>query len=52
MTTLPAIDDEPEGEYVDHEDFFLDPTPEEIAEGNRLGATIDVDDDLDTGLDQ
>jgi|GEM_PF-1518669 len=49
--TLPAIDDPPKsGVFVDHEEFFLAPTPEEIAEGNRLGEAIDVNDDLDNGL--
>lgn len=46
---LPALDSEPEGEFVDVEDFFGDLTAEEIEEGNHLGATIDTDDDEDTG---
>jgi hypothetical protein len=38
------------GEWVDHEEFFESPTDEELAEGERLGQEIDVDDDEDSGL--
>jgi hypothetical protein len=31
------VDDLPSGEYVDHEEFFENLTPEELAEGERLG---------------
>jgi len=45
---LPAVDSEPKsGTWVDPEEF--EPTPEEIAEGNRLGEVIDVNDDDDNG---
>jgi hypothetical protein len=38
------------GEWVDSEDFFVNPTVDELAEGYRLGRNIDVDDDEDNGL--
>lgn len=44
-------DDPPKsGVWVDHEQFYDDMTPEELAEGDRLGREIDVDNDWDTGL--
>jgi hypothetical protein len=43
---LPAIDSDPD-EWADE---HPEATPEEIAEGNRLGREIDIDDDEDTGL--
>lgn len=47
---LPPIDDPPKsGVWVDHEEWFGNLTAEEIAEGNRLGQTIDIDDDDDNG---
>ena len=48
---LPILDSEPKsGVYVDHDDEPL--TPEDVAAGWRLGETIDIDDDNDTGLDK
>jgi hypothetical protein len=49
------IETEPEdpprsGEWVDPEEFFEHPTDEELAEGERLGREIDIDDDEDSGL--
>jgi hypothetical protein len=45
---LPELDTEPSsGVYIEHDD--LTPTEEEIAEGNRMGETIDWDDDDDNG---
>jgi hypothetical protein len=42
--TLPVVDDDPTpGVWVDEHPV---PTGEEIEDGNRLGQTIDVDDDL------
>jgi hypothetical protein len=38
------------GKWVDHEEFFEDPTDDELAEGERLGHEIDVDNDEDNGL--
>lgn len=46
---LPEVDDPPRsGVFIDPEEFV--PTAEEIAEGNRLGQVIDVDDDEDNGV--
>jgi len=51
VTIVVEPDDPPKnGIWVDHEEFFQTLTPEELAEGKRLGETIDVDDDWDTGL--
>jgi hypothetical protein len=48
---LPRLDDEPKsGVYVDHDDADL--TDDDIAEGQRLGEAIDVEDDDDNGLDK
>jgi hypothetical protein len=48
---LPILDDEPkDGEYRHLEDQPL--TDEEIADGNTLGESIDVDNDNDNGLEQ
>ena len=45
---LPAVDDPPaDGVWRDHDD--ITPTAAEIAEGNRLGATIDPHNDHDNG---
>jgi hypothetical protein len=45
---LPAVDDEPKsGRWVTWDRPVSD---EEAAEGERLGASIDVDDDTDNGL--
>lgn len=45
---LPALDDPPRsGVWVEHDTLEL--TEEEIAEGNRLAAAIDPDDDHDNG---
>lgn len=47
---LPILDSPPRsGVWVEHDEIEL--TPEEIAEGNRQSAEIDVTDDHDTGLD-
>lgn len=46
-TRLPEIDSPPE-RWVDAEDFEI--TDEELELGNRLGQTIDVDDDEDGGV--
>ena len=50
MSTLEPIDIEPT-QWVDPEDFFAEPTEEEIALGNQLGQSIDPDDDHDNGID-
>lgn len=44
--------DEPpkSGEWVDVHDVLMNPTEEEIAEGDRLGSTIDPEDDEDNGV--
>lgn len=49
MSELPVLDDDPaSGEWVEHDD--LTPLSEdEVADGNHLGATIDLNDDTDTG---
>jgi hypothetical protein len=49
---LPAIDGPPrDGVYRDaHVRAFGKLTDDELAEGNRLGQAIDVDDDTDNGL--
>jgi hypothetical protein len=51
-TKIVTPEDDPprSGEWVDPEDFYADPTDDELAEGDRLGRTIDVDDDDDNGL--
>jgi hypothetical protein len=47
---LPQLDEPPRsGVFLDHDDLEL--TAAEIAEGKRLGETIDPDDDTDSGLD-
>jgi hypothetical protein len=44
-------DDPPSsGQWVDPEEFIHNPTDEEVAEGERLGNEIDIDDDEDNGL--
>lgn len=52
MTThLPALDTPPSaGVWVEHTDLAL--TDDDVAEGNTLGESIDVDDDHDNGLDR
>ena len=45
---LPAVDSDPDEWHDEHPDA----TEEEIVVGNRLGETIDVDDDEDNGLDR
>ena len=45
-TQLPPIDDEPEVCHDEHPEA----TPAEIVVGDRLGETIDVDDDEDNGI--
>jgi hypothetical protein len=58
---LPALDElpkrmlageDPSGLILDLHDMVdaLEPTDDEIAEGNRLGESIDIDDDTDSGL--
>jgi hypothetical protein len=50
LTVYP--DDPPKsGEWVDTDDAIAEPTEEELAEGQRLGELIDVDDDEDSGAD-
>lgn len=46
---LTVYPDEPpkSGEWVDVEEIIANPTEEELAEGKRMGETIDVDDDED-----
>lgn len=45
---LPAVDTPPQsGAFVEHDELVL--TDEEIAEGNRLGGSIDILDDADNG---
>ena len=45
---LPVVDEPPRsGVFVEHDELEL--TDAEIAEGNRLGETIDPDDDEDSG---
>ena len=46
---LPELDDQPKSGVYAPELAELDATPEEIEAGNRLGQTIDVDDDEDNG---
>lgn len=44
-------DDPPSsGTWVDAEDILHNPTEEELREGNRMGQSIDLDDDEDNGL--
>lgn len=47
---LPIIDEEPDEWGPEHDDLEI--TDEEIAEGNRQGREIDIDDDEDNGLPQ
>lgn len=46
---LPELDEPPRDGTFAPEVSELELTPEEIAEGNRLGALIDADDDSDNG---
>ena len=39
------------GEWVDTDEVLANPTEEELAEGKRLGETIDPDDDEDSGVE-
>lgn len=48
---VPQDDPPQSGEWVDPEEFIHHPTDEELAEGERLGREIDVDDDHDAGID-
>lgn len=45
---LPALD-RPPTRWVDSHDILADLSPEEIEEGQRLGRTIDIEDDDDAG---
>jgi hypothetical protein len=47
--TLPELDDEPKDGTYAPEVNEIEPTEEEIALGNALGGSIDVDDDEDAG---
>lgn len=52
MTETPIelpTDDPPRGPWTDPHAPLEEMTDAEVAEGNRLGATIDVDDDEDNG---
>lgn len=49
QTTVTPVEDPPD-RWVDVHDVLANPTAEEVAEGDRLGRTIDVDDDDDNGL--
>lgn len=46
---LPELDDQPKSGVFAPELAELEPTEEEIAEGNRLGQIIDIDNDEDNG---
>ena len=51
VTLVTKEDDPPRsGEWVDPEDALHNPTEQELAESERLGREIDVDDDADNGL--
>lgn len=50
LIELPQIDEPPRsGLFVDHETWFGNLTDDEIREGLRLGAEINIADDFDTG---
>jgi hypothetical protein len=46
---LPADEPPKSGEWVDSEALIAAPTQEEMDEGQRLGESIDTDDDEDSG---
>jgi hypothetical protein len=53
-TAIVTPEDDPprSGAWVDPEDFMAEPTDAELAEGERLGRSIDVDNDDDNGLER
>lgn len=50
VIVTPVEDPPRSGEWVDCEQAIFNPTRDELAEGERLGEVIDVDDDHDNGL--
>jgi hypothetical protein len=48
MTQLPIVDGPPRnGRFIEHYELGL--TPKEVADGNALGESIDLDNDEDAG---